>query len=371
MNMRSMLHWLTEAGVQSRFLLWVVAPTLIIACYLAVVASPGYVAHAQLVIEHDEGMAMPELDIGLFSLGGESKKVDAMVLRQHMQSRAMLDQLQQAHDLRAHYGSNEIDWLQRLPADASAEEMVEYFEAKLQVDMDPESYVLSVEVVAFDPEFAHRLAQSVVAFGEDFVNKLSQNLAKQQLSFIQAEVESAHARLKQASRALMQLQEKTSVFSPEAETQAAGAIVGTLLAELTKQRTQARALSGYLNEEAPELVMVRQQIRALEDQLAQERAQLVGAGERGLNDVLLQYQDAEVDMKLATELYKNALASLEKTRMDAARKVKFLLAVSPPVRPEEAEHPRALYWTFTAFVALSLLFFISNLLVATIRDHRE
>ena len=73
------------------------------------------------------------------------------------------------------------------------------------------------------------------------------------------------------------------------------------------------------------------------------------APDRVPNDLMLAYQDADVSVRLATEVYKTALATLETTRLDAVRKVKYLISVDKPSLPDSAELPRVTYWTLMYF----------------------
>ncbi len=356
-----------------RYLSLVVAPTALCFLYLGLIASAGYVSRAQVMIEEEAtpAAAGAELALGLFSVRGGRSKQDALLVERFMASRTMLEWLDRRLDLRQHFSSDAVDWLGRLGADASEEDFLKFYRDHLRVSIDDESLILDVEFIAHDPGFAQRVTQALVERSESFVNEVSRELAQQQLAFMNAQVDSAHGRLKDASRDLIQLQRQNEVFSPQRESEAVGEILAGLEVELSKQRTQLKALSAFLNPEAPDVVAARQRIQALEDQVRQERGRLVGKESEGLNELMLAYQDAEVNMRLATELYKSALASLESTRLDAVRKVKYLVSVDLPSLPDSAEHPRAAYWTVTVFVMLNLIFFVANLIVATIQDHRE
>lgn len=355
-----------------RYAVAVALPTLIVWAYLGLVATEGYVARAEILIEHDDSATVPSVDLGLLSIGSESDKLDALVVQTYMRSRAMLAELDAELDLRGHFASTDIDPWQRLGAGETAEGFLDYYRALLETEVDPESFVISVAYTAYDAAFAQAVVAALLRHAEQFVNAISRQMADEKLRFIRQEVDAAQVRLKAATRELIALQRQTDVLSPEQETTAAGQILGGLLAELARQRTELRALQNFLNPDAPEVALTRQKVRALEEQIEDERERLVGAdGAGGLNDLWLRYQDAEVNLTLTQEVYKNALASLETTRLDAARKAKFLVALSPPLQPEEAERPRTAYWTLTVFVFLNLVYLVAGLLLATIRDHRE
>jgi capsular polysaccharide transport system permease protein len=357
-----------------RYLIAVGAPTLLTLIYLSVFAADGYVSRAQVMVEHEStpGLAAAaEMTLGALSLGSTSTKQDALVVQTFMQSRAMLNYLEKELGLRAHYSAGGVDVWGRLSADASEEDFLDYFRKRLTIDVDDATNVIDVEYVAYDAEFAQRVARLIVKRSETFVNEIGQHLAREQMTFVNAEVEKAHQRVQDTSRALILLQRKYDLFSPEKESESTGLILSGLNQELSMQRVELKALQAYLNPKAPEVQVAKARIEALEAQIAGEQRKLVGGDGSGLNDALLAYQDAQVNVTLAGEVYKAALASLETTRLDALRKVKYLVAISEPSAPDDAEHPRIWYWTATIFVFLNLLYFVAGLVIATIEDHRE
>ncbi|MEQ1438360.1 sugar transporter [Fontimonas sp. SYSU GA230001] len=358
-----------------RYALLVLVPSLLAWLYLLVFAADGYVSRAQVMVEKESSpstaAAGAELALGLLNVGGGKSRQDALLVQDFMRSRTMLEYLDAELGLREHYSAPKVDFVGRLAADADQKEFLEYYRKKLTITIDDDSLILNVEFVAFDPEYAQKVAQKLVERSEEFVNEVSRQAARQQLSFVQEQVDQANERLKQASREMIDLQRRNAVFSPEKETEAVGQILAELEAELAKQRTQLKALTGYLNETAPDVVAAKQRIAALESQVEQERRRMVGSKGGGLNDLMMAYQDADVGLRLATEVYKTALATLETTRLDTVRKVKYLVLVDKPSLPDAAELPRVLYWTLTIFVFLNLAYFVMSLIIATIEDHRE
>jgi capsular polysaccharide transport system permease protein len=356
-----------------RYAVLVIGPTVLTLLYLAVFAADGYVSRAQVMVEREPSVlaAGAEFAQGLLSVGGGHSRQDAMLVESFMYSRTMLEHLDREMDLRAHLSAPRVDFIRRLPGDASFDDLLDDYRDRLRVKIDDQSLIISVEFVALDPEYSRAVVEKLIARSEVFANEVVRQFAREQLAFAQDQVEQANERLKSASRQLIELQRRNETFSPQLETESVGRIVATLEAELAEQRAQLKAMSAYLNPNAPDMVAVRGRVRALEAQVEQERARLVGSGRPGLNDLLLAYNDAETDVKLATEVYKTALAALEATRMDAVRKARLLVSIDRPSLPDKAEHPRALYWTATMFVLLNLGFFVLGLIVATVEDHRE
>lgn len=356
-----------------RYGLFVAAPALLTWVYLILLAADGYVSRAQVMVEQEASVAAAgaELAMGLLNVGGGKSKQDALLVESFMRSRTMLEYLDTELDLRGHFSEPLIDVIGRLSRDASAEDFLEYFRDRLDVAIDDESLILSVEFTALDPEYAREVVRKLIARSEEFVNDVSHQFAREQLRFVEEQVAQANDRLKTASREMIELQRRNEVLSPQLETEAVGRILAQLEGELSDQQTQLKALSSYLNPSAPEVIAARQRVQALQAQIAQERGRLVGSEDAGLNDLMLAYQDAETNVRLATEIYKTALATMETTRLDSVRKVKFLASVDAPSLPDSVEHPRVFYWTLTIFIFLNIAYFVMNLIIATVEDHRE
>lgn len=353
------------------YALLVIVPTLVVLGYSLLLASEGYSSQAQVMVERETSISTPELPIGNL-IGNAPNKVDALVVKRFMRSPNMLSHLDARLNVLEHFSSDTIDWWHRLPLDATAEDRLAHFRDHLEIELDEESFVLDVQFTAYDPDYAKAIADELVERAERFVNEVNQDLARQKMAFAESEVDRAHERLTSASREIVRVQREHEMLSPETESRAASMVIGGLLQRLAQERAVLKSLEGYMSQRAPEVQSARRRVAALERQVAEERQKLVGAGaESGLNDLLLAYQDAEVNLMVATEVYKTAMATLESTRLEASRKVKYLVSIAPPSLPDDASHPRTVYWTLTVFVFANLAFFVLSLIIATVRDHRE
>ncbi len=112
-------------------------------------------------------------------------------------------------------------------------------------------------------------------------------------------------------------------------------------------------------------------IRSLNAQLSEERSRLTSANSDALNKVNADYQEIQMAAALASDLYKSALASHEAVRAEAYRKLKHLLIVQQPSKPEEDKYPRRMYNIITWFSALLLVYLVGKLIIAIVREHRD
>lgn len=346
-------------------------PSLLLLIYFAFVATDRYVSDARIIVERDASR-VGGFDLGMLTLAPGGSALDVELVRRFVESPAMLDHLNLALAVRAHYEQGGADPFSRLSASASREDFFRYYLDRIEIHIDPDSLTLDLAVQAFDPVYAQKLGLAAVARAEQFVNEVGQSLAREQVAFAQGEVDKANARLVAAANELIAYQNEHEMLSPELETAAVSQVIVGLQQELARQRTETKALQSYMSDLAPEMVAARSRISALERQIEQERAKQVRTGQRaGLNALLVRYKELELGVKVATDIYQAGLATLEAAKLDASRKVKHLVLVSAPTLPEDATRPRRLYHWITAVALLHVLYLIGGMIVVIVQDHRE
>lgn len=350
----------------------VLVPVLLLGLYYLVMSTDRYVSHTRLIVEGDDAAGVATIALGLLAPSQTGSALDAELVRSFILSPAMLDHLQETLDLRAHYTDASLDRFSRLAADASAERFLKYYLGYVKVAIDDNAPIIQLEVQAFDRAFAQRLSAVIAERAERFVNEVSQSLAREQMAFVQGEMDKAHKRLQDETARLVLLQNENRMLDPVLESQAVAQIIGGLQQELARTRTELKALQAYLSPNAAQVVSMRQKAAAIESQIEQERAKQVKAGrEQPLNDLVLAFKEHELAVKVATDVYQGSLQSLEASKLEASRKVKHLVRVSGPTLPEASVMPRRGYNVATLFFFLNLVYLIGGLLIASIRDHME
>lgn len=351
---------------------FVLAPLLVLAVYYGLIATDRYVSESRVIVERDSSAVASGLDLGFLSLGSGSSTKDIELVKRFIESPAMLEYLDQALGLRAHYTSDEADTFSRLSGAASREKFLKYYLDHIQVEVEHDSMTLDIAVEGFAPEFAQRMGGTMVQRAEQFVNEVGQGLAREQVRFVQGEVDKANQKLLEAANALIAYQNEHELISPELENQAVTQVIVGLQQELARQKTELKALQSYLSGAAPEVVAVQKKISALDRQIAQERAKQVRSGKsEALNDLLVRYKELELSLQVATDIYQAGLKSLEAAKLDASRKVKHLVMVSAPTLPDASTRPRRLYAWVTVAAMLNILYLVGGIIVSIIKDHQE
>lgn len=349
--------------------MWVVAIFLLAVIYYTAIASDRFVSEAKVIIRQADPMkSVPDISIlGLAS----SNNTDIQVVQQYILSLEMLKALDLRLQLKKHYQSSSADWLSRLSNDATQEDFLDYYTNHLTLSLDSTSGVLTIRAQAFTPAFAKQILDAIVEISEKKINGLSHKVAGEQVQFVEHEISRAHERLQKTRGEILEFQNKHQLVSPEGQTQALQGVINELQAELVRQQAEYKRLTSFMNSSAPEVIALKDRIDALNHQLEQEQKRLTSKETPALNEVTADFQNYQVQAELSTDLYKASLTSLEQARIEAYRKLKFLLVISDPEVAEEAMYPERAYNLATLAVLLCLFYGLVVMVLATIREHQD
>jgi len=350
--------------------LWVVACFAIAVLYFGLIASDRYVSRAQLVIKQADQIKMLPDALSMLGIGGSNHE-DVLLTQDYLQSPDLLAKLDKELSLKAHYQSSKVDFFSRLPSNVSQEEFIKYYRNHLTLRLDDTSGVLTIELQAFDPAYGQRVVSLMLKESEGFINRLGHQVALEQLTFVEKEVDRAYQRVQAEKAKVLDFQNSHHLLSPETTSSARLGVVSQIEGELAQQQAQLKQLRSYMKETAPAVVSVQARVNALNEQLEQEKARLTGVDKDAMNEVTAQYMDVQTQATLAADLYKTGLISLEQARVEAYRKLKHLLVVSQPTLAQDAEYPRRLYNLATIGVLLCLLYGLIVMGLATLREHQD
>jgi len=348
-------------------------PMLLAILYYAFLAADRYVSEAKITVRQSGDAASADISgIALMMAGvNTGSREETLYLRDYIYSLDMLKHLDAKFNLRKAYESKKIDPLFRLYGGTSQEWFLRYYRNRVEVVFDNLTGLLSVRVQAFDPGLAQQVNAEILAQSERFVNEISHRMAREQMAFAETEMLKARERYQTAKNRLIAFQNKHKVLDPQAQAQATATLSAQLESEIAHMEAELKTLTGYLQENAPQVAMVRNQIAALKAQLDKERGKVASQNGGRLNSLASEFQNLALEAGFAEDAYKASLTAMETTRIEASRKLKSLVVVETPARAETAVYPERLYNLATLLVILVLVYGIARLLIATIQDHRD
>lgn len=358
-------------GLLTSYSLVVLLPLFVLMLYLGLFAKDRFESSSVMLVKQVAETQMADSS-GLGALLGVSNtsREDAQILKEYVTSRDMVEKLDKALNLRAAFHAQK-DPMFALAEDASIEELVKYFNKAVKTDLDEQTMMLHVSSQGFSPDFALKLNREIIKLSDQFINDISKNIAQEQQVFAEKQYLEATQQLDDARKAVLQYQNENEIFDPALQAQAVATLISGLQSNLAQLKTEERTLLSYLTPEAPQVVALRSQIASVEEQIENERHKLTSPNNSKLNQNVADFDALKAKVDFATDLYKISLASLEKSRLEASRKLKKLVVVSAPRLAEDALYPRKVYISITSFILLNIIFGIGLLIHSIIREHRE
>ena len=368
--------------VKRPFSLFVLLPILFFIFYQVIWASSRYESQAKLIVKEPDGMATLDPAMAIMSgFGVSSGSLDTELVKAFIYSNDMLAFLEDTLEITSHYSNPEYDMFSRLDNEASRESILKYYLNRVSVELDEKSQVISIFVQAFDPEFALLMSKTIVDRAEWYINEIGHHLAKKQLEFVMLEHQLVEARLQKSKTEMLAFQRRHNLLDPQAEGMALQQITYQLEAQVATKRTELNALRNSMSENAPQVIQARSQLDSMLQQLENERSRLTSdkaednalpEGERNLNvsQIMAKFSDYRINMELALQAYTSSQVSLEKSRIEAYRQLKYLVIIESPTTPQEAKYPEVLY-NISLFLAITLMLFgIGRIVIATVAELR-
>nr|WP_086941022.1 lipopolysaccharide biosynthesis protein [Thaumasiovibrio occultus] len=354
------------------FVWLVLLPTLVFGIYQAFWASERFVSRAQVIVQQPDGMATMDASMAVLTGLGVSNTgvADTELVKAYILSNDMLMYLEETLELRQHFSQNGVDVFSRVGPDDEWEALFDYYLTRIDVYIDSNSNIVYIETQAFDPDFAHTLTQTIVERAEWYINSIGHQLAEAQLTFIQHEHANIERRLQDAQTGLMQFQQRYNLLDPMAEGMALQQITYGLEGQISAKEAELKGLLTMMSPRAPKVIAARNSLEALKSQLEKERGKLSDGDYNTLpvSEILTQYTDLKIKTELALQAYTSSQISLEKSRIEAYRQLKYLVVVEAATKPHDAKYPDVFYNITLFGVLATMLFVIGRIIVLTVNE---
>jgi capsular polysaccharide transport system permease protein len=332
------------------FLLLFVIPLGLFTYYELALATNRYHSDSKIFVSSEDSVASP-IDLSLIGLPSSSGSQDSQSLIAFMTSLEMLQLLDKRLDLREHYSNPQIDWWSRLPTDASQEDFYTY-------------------MTSFSREFANAVVKTLLEEGQVFVDRLNSGITKEKTEFFEKELSQSEARLSKERTALLDFQREHNLLTTESEAKVIESTIGSLTSTLVAKKGQLEAEGEKLNESSPVIRNLRTEIKILQEQIRTEKDRLAGGGSGvPVSELSAEFAEIQGRLEFVQAVFKSNLTQLEGARMEAAKRLKYLVVVVRPSVADASLYPDRPYNIITAVIILLVFFFISTLMVAIVREH--
>lgn len=361
------------------FIIAVALPTGLASLYLAFIASDQYHSSASFSVRSITSAQASDL-LGMFSQSASGSTIsDSYVLLDFIMSEQMVQAANERFNLESIYAPRGLDYFYGIGKDLPIEEKLRYWESMVKVDLDHASGIMNLTVNAFTPEDSQKIAGFIIQRSEKLINDLSLTGRNEMLKVAQEEVGLSENRLSDARDALRNYRDASQEADPVEGAKLATQIVASLEQQLVKIQTEMTTALTQMGEDTPRIRVMRSQIDSLQKQIAQEKQRL-GSGttpKQGRNATdsvsgvagrLQQYDKLETQREFAERAYTSSLAALEKARIEANAKQRFLAVFINPTKSELAQYPNRLMNSLLVLLGTLLIWSVAVMGYYNIRD---
>lgn len=371
-------HLIMIAG----FIALVAIPSTLASLYLAFVAQDQYHSSASFAVRSISSSVGASDILGVFTQTTATSTVaDSYILIDYLLSERMLEDVNAKFDLDSVYAPRGGDYYFALAAGEPIEDKVNYWRQMVTINFDHTSGILQLQVKAFDPKQAQEIANFILAKSEQLINELSDTAHDETLRLAREEIVIAEKRLTDARMALREFRDISQDVDPVEGAKLAVQLVAGMEQELAKLNADLEVARSQMAEDTPRIRVIKTQISALESRIEAEKQRL-GSGTAGTktarttqdlsgSDVsgrLQLYEKLELEREFGERAYAAALASLEKARMDATGKQRYLAVFIQPTLSQMAQYPNRLLNALLVFLGGLFAWGMATLVYYNIRD---
>jgi len=349
-------HWRRLA----LFALLVLLPTGLATGYFGWVAPDRYVAEARFIVRKPGAVAITGRGAVPGDQAVQSGDEDAFAVRDFVLSRDGMAAAVAQGGLREAVRKSGPDPLWRFPTvlgNGSDEALYRRYLDLVTLRHETGSGISTLQVLAFDPQDARRIAESLTEAAEAMLSGLQTRAREEAIRVAAAEVERTRAEAERAEDAVTAFRSREATIDPDMLAQTVFKTIATLTLETVEASAQLDLLQ-HSSPGSPQIPPLRSRVAALQAQIDRERASLAGV-DTSLAPRIAEYERLRLARDFAVRNLSNAVSSLEAARVEAMKQRVYLeRVVEPRVGDEPAEPYRvtsvlvvlatglALFWLF-------------------------
>ena len=346
-------------------------PLILIGSYFYLIGRDRYLVISDVVVRKSTDVSSSGVSLTSFLGAGNLGSIeDARYLRTYLQSPQVLDDLENVFDFRHAYRKKGLDILSGLSSNISREKKYKFFRKQISIGLNNSSGIIRIKTLAFDPITSERINKFLISQAEDFVNRLNQDIYKKQLLFAKEQVVRYQENVNESIKELENFQQDNILLDTEIDSNILSNILAILETKLSEKRVELAILKRqFLNPNDYLILNKEQEIKDLRDIITNERYSLVSPDGINLNTKASKLSILKSRLMFAKDMYKSALTTVEKTRVDSLQQQRFMAVLSKPLTPEDPSN----YWRnkgfLTSAVIVLTLTFLVKFLFGMVESH--
>lgn len=360
------------------FLGIVIIPSLLVSGYYIFIASDQYKSEVRMVVR-TIGVGRPggvsDDDDSTPSIFASSLSQDSHIAANFIESLEIVRRLNERLDLLSLFSDPNIDYLSRLKADATLDELYEYWLGQVLTYVDGPSGIIVLEVRAFAPDEAKMIAEAALDETNKLVDQLSDRAKRDLVSRAQVEVRKAFEAYNETLIALRNHQNETGILDPISNARLIGEILSRLITEKLSVETQLEVLQESGVRDSSTIRQLKELKLALENQIADQKNAISGSSNENndnqLSRALVGFSRLETNRLVSKAIYESAQRNLDVAQSTAIRRTTYLAVFSVAQSPQKAEYPKRYSTALLLILGCLTLWGTIMLTWASVEDHRR
>lgn len=353
------------------FLMFVITPLILATLYYGHYATDRYISESRYIIEGNQQQSSDVLGMVSGLTGVSASSSDSLTVMSYIVSHDFIRNISEEIDLREEYSKQEYDWLARLAQDSSDEKLLQYWDDNIiNITFDPTSGISTLEVTAFSPETAKKIAFKTLSLTDSFINQLSLESKSDALELAQDEVTKTEIQLLSLREKLTDLNTSEKVISAEQAASAEQNIVAQLKQQLATAEAELKQLNSFMQPNSLKVRSLQNQIRSIQRQVVtqQDKWSDPNSG-RTVTSVVIDTEKIKSELAFTERLHISAITGLKQAQLESTQKQRYLDIIVSPHLPDESLAPDRPLSILTVFLASLMIWGIISLILTSIKDH--
>lgn len=366
-------HWLLLVS----FFAIVIIPTLVSAWYLWTRAADQYVSTVGFSVRKEDSAA-PSIDLlgGLAALGGSTVGAsDTDILYQYIRSHDMVETVDQQLDIRAMFSRAwPRDFVFAYNPEGTIEDLTDFWQRQVKIYYDSTSGLITLDVSAFEPADAQKVAQAILDASNTKINDLSSIAREDAMRLTTQELEKTRVELTKTRQDMTSFRMRTQIVDPQADLAGQMGVITGLQGQLAEQMIQHDLLTENARPNDNRVIQSQKKLDALRNLIDRERAKFGEAGQgpngESYAQLVAEYEKLAVDREFAEGAHRSARIAYETSLAEAQRQSRYLAThISPRVAEASTEPNRPRLLALVAGILL-IGWSVMTLIYYSVRDRK-
>ncbi|VXB02481.1 Sugar ABC transporter [Burkholderia sp. 8Y] len=339
----------------------VLAPVALSAAYSMFIAKPRYSAEARFSVRASSSAGpLAGGAASLFSTGGNpgvaAGFVDGWAVSDFLASRDCMRQLEERIGLRHRLTLNSLDLPNRLPSNASEDDLYRAYRSSVKVSYNIMEQVDVMQVSAYSPADAELISEALIDLAQNFVQRMDEKGVTDALKVSRQAVALAQKEAQSARAALTKWRIVNQNLDPAANATMLLNLSAQLETELNTAQINLDKIRALGNPQHPMLAPAAAQVQALTERLAQTRERINGKGKTQASQ-LGDYESLKNAEAFADANLTATQQSYQQAFTDTLKLQRYLTVITRPLptdRPTSPNTPLLLLEAFAVGLALAL-----------------